>query len=185
MGGKPVDLLICNSGLAEPGYRLGRALREIAGETRAMRLARVRSPFTDHLSESKAVVDIKIDGYIAMTHLWVAEAVYANTPLQVVYISSRQAIDPGPGVPGYCVANWAVLALPKVLRVNLGRNAPRCPCPDSGPGTPTRGRHTEHLVRIDILLGGSAGAPTGFCGWPYPAVRCCALCGCVGQGDSL
>lgn len=72
------------------------------------------------MSESKAVVDTKIDGYIAMTHLWVAEAVYANAPLHVVHISSRQAIDPGPGVPGYCIANWAVLALPKVLRVNLG-----------------------------------------------------------------
>jgi hypothetical protein len=32
-----------------------------------------------------------------------------------------QAIDPGMAVPGYVVANWAVLRLPEVLRVNLGK----------------------------------------------------------------
>jgi hypothetical protein len=41
-----------------------------------------------------------------------------------VYVSSRQAIDPGVAVPGYAVSNWAVLQLPRVLAVNLGRSAP-------------------------------------------------------------
>ena len=58
-----------------------------------------------------------------MTHLWSGEAVYANEPLQIVYISSRQSIDPGMSVPGYAVANWAVLQLPQVLAVNLGKLA--------------------------------------------------------------
>ena len=58
-----------------------------------------------------------------MTHLWAGEAVYHNRPLTMVYVSSRQAIDPGVAVPGYVIANWAVLPLPKVLRVNLGRSA--------------------------------------------------------------
>jgi hypothetical protein len=31
-----------------------------------------------------------------------------------------QAIEPGIAVPGYVVANWAVLRLPEILRVNLG-----------------------------------------------------------------
>lgn len=38
-----------------------------------------------------------------------------------MYISSMRAIEPGVAVPGYCVANWAVLRLPQVLKVNLGR----------------------------------------------------------------
>jgi hypothetical protein len=58
-----------------------------------------------------------------MTHLWAGEAVYNDQPLQIVYISSRQAIDPGVSVPGYAIANWAVLQLPKVLQVNLGKSA--------------------------------------------------------------
>ena len=37
--------------------------------------------------------------------------------------SSRQAIDPGTSVPGYAISNWAVLQLPRVLAVNLGRSA--------------------------------------------------------------
>jgi hypothetical protein len=32
-----------------------------------------------------------------------------------------QALEPGVAVPGYVVANWAVLRLPEVLRVNLGK----------------------------------------------------------------
>ena len=69
------------------------------------------------------MLDTKIDGFLAMTHLWSGEAVYANEPLQIVYISSRQAIDPGVSVPGYSIANWAVLQLPKVLATNLGKSA--------------------------------------------------------------
>ena len=65
----------------------------------------------------------KIDGFLATTHLWAGEAVYANEPLRIVYVSSRQAIDPGPSVPGYAVSNWAVLQLPDVLAVNLGKAA--------------------------------------------------------------
>jgi len=38
-----------------------------------------------------------------------------------MYISSMQALEPGVAVPGYVVANWAVLRLPEVLRVNLGK----------------------------------------------------------------
>jgi hypothetical protein len=34
-----------------------------------------------------------------------------------------QAIDPGVSAPGYVISNWAVLQLPKVLAVNLGRSA--------------------------------------------------------------
>ena len=121
-GGGP-DLIVCNSGLTEKGYRFGRALPEREEESRAERRARVRQSFIDHLEESRTVLDTKIDGFVAMTHLWAGEAVYHGRPLKMVYVSSRQAIDPGPAVPGYVIANWAVLPLPRVLRVNLGRSA--------------------------------------------------------------
>ena len=123
MEGKTPDLIICNSGLTEKGYRFGRALPEIEGERRAERRARVRQDFLDNLAESQMVLDTKIDGFVAMTHLWAGEAVYRKRPLQFMYISSMQAIEPGAAVPGYVVANWAVLRLPEVLRVNLGRAA--------------------------------------------------------------
>ena len=97
MGGVP-NLVICNSGLSEKGYSFGRELQ----------MTRLGT---------------QIDGFLAMTHLWAGEAVYANEPLQIVYISSRQSIDPGMSVPGYAIANWAVLQLPKVLAVNLGKSA--------------------------------------------------------------
>ncbi|HJU28219.1 MAG TPA: SDR family oxidoreductase [Candidatus Binataceae bacterium] len=123
MGGKPPDLLICNSGLTEKGYAFGRALREIPDEPLAMRRARVRQHFMDALQESRLVIDTKIDGFLAMTHLWAGEAVYHQQPLQLIYVSSRQAIDPGVSVPGYVISNWGVLHLPKVLAVNLGQSA--------------------------------------------------------------
>ncbi len=122
MGGTP-NLVICNSGLTEKGYGFGRSLREVEGESKAKRRARVRQAFVSNLEESRMVLDTKIDGFLAMTHLWSGEAVYANEPLQIVYISSRQSIDPGVSVPGYAVANWAVLQLPQVLSVNLGKSA--------------------------------------------------------------
>ncbi len=123
MGGQPPNLLICNSGLTEKGYSFGRALREIPEEPLAMRRARVRQHFIDNLQESRLVLDTKIDGFLAMTHLWAGEAVYHKEPLQLVYVSSRQAIDPGVSVPGYAISNWGVLQLPRVLGVNLGQNA--------------------------------------------------------------
>jgi NAD(P)-dependent dehydrogenase (short-subunit alcohol dehydrogenase family) len=123
MGGKGPDIIVCNSGLSENGYRFGRALPEIEGESRAERRARVRATFISDLNDSCQVLDTKIDGFIAMTHLWASEAVYHKQPLQFIYISSMQAIEPGIAVPGYVVANWAVLRLPEVLRVNLGRSA--------------------------------------------------------------
>ena len=122
MGARPPDLVICNSGLTEKGYSFGRALKEIEAETPGVRRARVRQHFIDSLEESRLVLDTKIDGFLAMTHLWAGEAVYAKTPLTIVYVSSRQAIDPGPSVPGYAISNWAVLQLPKVLQVNLGKS---------------------------------------------------------------
>ncbi len=123
MGGLPPNLLICNSGLTEKGYSFGRALREIPDEPLAMRRARVRQHFIDNLQESRLVLDTKIDGFLAMTHLWAGEAVYHKEPLQLIYVSSRQAIDPGVAVPGYVISNWAVLELPRVLKVNLGQSA--------------------------------------------------------------
>jgi len=123
MGGKGPDLIVCNSGLTEQGYRFGRALPEIEGESLAERRARVRQDFISNLSESSLVLNTKIDGFLAMSHLWAGEAVYHNSPLQLIYISSMQAIEPGVAVPGYVVANWAVLRLPEVLRVNLGRSS--------------------------------------------------------------
>ena len=122
MGGLPPDLVICNSGLTEKGYSFGRALKEVEAETAGVRRARVRQHFIDSLEESRLVLDTKIDGFLAMTHLWAGEAVHAKTPLTIVYVSSRQAIDPGPSVPGYAISNWAVLQLPKVLKVNLGKS---------------------------------------------------------------
>ncbi len=122
MGGIP-NLVICNSGLTEKGYSFGRSLREVEGESMAMRRARVRQAFINNLAETRLVLDTKIDGFMAMTHLWSGEAVYANEPLQLVYISSRQSIDPGMSVPGYAIANWAVLQLPAVLAANLGKAA--------------------------------------------------------------
>ncbi len=124
MGGLPPDLIVCNSGLTEKGYTFGRALREVEGESAAVRRARVRQHFVDSLAESRAVLDTKVDGFMAMTHLWAGEAVHAGTAARIVYISSRQAIDPGASVPGYAISNWAVLQLPKVLEVNLGKSAP-------------------------------------------------------------
>ncbi len=122
MGGLPPNLVVCNSGLTEKGYPFGRALKEIPNEPLAMRRARVRQHFIDNLQESRIVVDTKIDGFLAMTHLWAGEAVYHQQPLHLVYVSSRQAIDPGIAVPGYVISNWAVLQLPKVLAVNLGQS---------------------------------------------------------------
>ena len=123
MGGRSPDLIVCNSGLTESGYRFGRALPEIEGESRAERRARVRQDFLKNLEESQRVMSTKIDGFVAMSHLWAGEAVYHKSPLQLIYISSMQAIEPGIAVPGYVVANWAVLRLPEVLRVNLGRSS--------------------------------------------------------------
>ncbi len=123
MGGKGPDIIVCNSGLTERGYRFGRALPEIEGESRGERRARVRQSFMEHLTESKMVLDTKIDGFVSWTHMWAGEAVYHNQALQLIYVSSMQAIEPGIAVPGYVVANWAVLRLPEVLRVNLGREA--------------------------------------------------------------
>ena len=123
LDGEGPDLIICNSGLSEGGYRFGRALPEIEGESGAKRRARVRQSFIENIEESRTVLDTKIDGFVAMTHLWAGEAVHHERPLTMVYISSRQAIDPGVAVPGYVIANWAVLPLPLVLRINLGRSA--------------------------------------------------------------
>jgi NAD(P)-dependent dehydrogenase (short-subunit alcohol dehydrogenase family) len=123
MGGLPPNLVICNSGLTEKGYSFGRALREIPDEPLAMRRARVRQHFIDNLQESRLVLDTKIDGFLATTHLWAGEAVYHREPLQLVYVSSRQALDPGATVPGYAISNWGVLLLPRVLAVNLATNA--------------------------------------------------------------
>jgi len=83
----------------------------------------VRQHFIDNLGESRLVLNTKIDGFLATTHLWAGEAVYHEEPLQLIYVSSRQAIDPGAAVPGYVISNWAVLQLPKALAVNLGRSA--------------------------------------------------------------
>jgi len=123
MGGSPPNLLICNSGLTENGYAFGRALRTIPDEQPAVRRARVRQHFIDSLEQSRIVLNTKIDGFLAMTHLWAGEAVYHEEPLQLVYVSSRMAIDPGAQVPGYAISKWAVLQLPKVLAINLGRNS--------------------------------------------------------------
>ena len=123
MGGHIPDIIICNSGLTESGYRFGRSLPEIDGENMAERRARVRSAFMENLTESRLVMNTKIDGFLSWTHLWASEAIYHNSPLQLVYVSSSQAIDPGVSVPGYVIANWAVLRLPEVLRVNLGKSA--------------------------------------------------------------
>ena len=128
MGGLPPNLVICNSGLTETGYSLGRALRPIEDEPLALRRARVRQHFIDSLEESRNVLDTKIDGFLASTHLWAGEAIYHEEHVQFVYVSSRQAIDPGPSVPGYAISNWAVLQLPNVLRVNLGRSAGNVSC---------------------------------------------------------
>ena len=123
MGGLPPDLVVCNSGLTEKGYSFGRALREVEGEPVAVRRARVRQHFIDNLEESRLVIDTKVDGFLAMTHLWAGEALHAKTTVRFIYVSSRQAIDPGASVPGYALANWAVLALPRVLAANLGKAA--------------------------------------------------------------
>lgn len=125
MGGLPPSMVICNSGLSEKGYSFGRALRAIDDEPNAIRRARVRQHFIDNLEESFSVLDTKIDGFLATTHLWAGEAIYHDQDVQFVYVSSRQAIDPGPSVPGYAIANFAVLQLPSVLKVNLGRSSER------------------------------------------------------------
>ena len=128
MGGLPPSLVVCNSGLSERGYSFGRALRSIDDEPNAVRRARVRQHFIDNLEESRLVLDTKIDGFLATTHLWAGEAIHHDQQVQFIYVSSRQAIDPGPAVPGYAISNWAVLQLPEVLKVNLGRSADNVRC---------------------------------------------------------
>jgi 3-oxoacyl-[acyl-carrier protein] reductase len=123
MGSLPPNLLICNSGLSERGYLLGMPPKSIEGEAPAMRRSRARQAFVHNLHDSKAVIDTKMDGFLYMTHLWAGEAIHFNEPLQIVYVSSRQAVDPGAGVPGYVLANFGVLMLPKILRINLGKRA--------------------------------------------------------------
>ena len=51
MGGHIPDIIICNSGLTESGYRFGRSLPEINNENMAERRARVRSAFMENLTE--------------------------------------------------------------------------------------------------------------------------------------
>ena len=68
------------------------------------------------------MVDTKVDGFLAMTHLWAGEAVPQAGAGSHLYLFPA-AIEPGVAVPGYVIANWAVLQLPQVLRVNLGRSA--------------------------------------------------------------
>src|SRR6202046_2950984 len=86
MGGRPPNLLICNSGLTEKGYAFGRALREIPDEPLAMRGARVRQQVIANHEQSRTVLDTKIDGFLAMTHLWAGEAVYHQEFLQILYV---------------------------------------------------------------------------------------------------
>ena len=124
MGGPP-NVVICNSGRSETGYLLGRVPRTIENEAPARRRARVRKAFIENLAQSSDVIGTKLDGFLTLSHLWASEAVHKGEELTIIYISSRQAVDPGAGVPGYCAANWAVLCLPEVLRVNLGRHASR------------------------------------------------------------
>ncbi|MGB5345838.1 MAG: SDR family NAD(P)-dependent oxidoreductase, partial [Woeseia sp.] len=59
MGGKSPDIIVCNSGLSEKGYRFGRPLPEIEGESRAERRVRVRQSFMENLSESRLVMETK------------------------------------------------------------------------------------------------------------------------------
>ena len=74
MGGLPPNLIICNSGLTESGYNLGRTLRQVEGESSSLRRARVRQHFIDNLEQSRLVLDTKVDGFLASTHLWAGEA---------------------------------------------------------------------------------------------------------------
>ena len=120
LGGLPPDLVICNSGLAETGYALGRAPEHSEGESAALRRARVRQAFVDNLTQSSAIIDTKVHGFLYLTHLWAGEAQHFERPVQLVYVSSRQAVDPGQGVPGLSLANFAVLGLPRILRKHLG-----------------------------------------------------------------
>jgi NAD(P)-dependent dehydrogenase (short-subunit alcohol dehydrogenase family) len=93
MGGKSPDIIVCNSGLSEGGYRFGRALPEKEGESRAERRVRVRQSFMDNLRESRLVMDTKIYGFVSWTHLWAGEAVYHKRPpaarLRVVHAGHR------------------------------------------------------------------------------------------------
>ena len=88
-----------------------------------MRRSRAREAFVTNLHDSRAVLATKIEGFLYLTHLWAGEAMHFNEPLQIVYVSSRQATDPGAGVPGYVLANYSVLALPRILSINLGKRA--------------------------------------------------------------
>ena len=101
--------------------QIWKALPEKENESRRERRTRVRRDFIERLEESKQVMETKIDGFMYMSHLWAGEAVYHKQHLTLIYISSMQAVDPGPAVPGYVLANWAVLKLPKILDINLGR----------------------------------------------------------------
>lgn len=123
MGGLPPSILICNSGRSEAGYLLGRVPKVKEEESASRRRARVRQAFVRNLEQSRDVIDTKVDGFLAMTHLWASEASHASEALKICYISSRQAVDPGAGVPGYCLSNWAVVALPEILSKNMGRHA--------------------------------------------------------------
>lgn len=120
MDGHPPDVVLMTSEKAEKGYRLGRPPREVEGESAALRRARVRQAFVDNIGQSTTALGTKLSGFLTLTHLWAGEAQHFNQKIQMVYVSSRQAIDPGPGVPGYVLANFGVLWLPQVLEANLG-----------------------------------------------------------------
>ena len=101
MGGLPPNLAHLQFRADRKGLSVRARARELPDEQLAMRRARVRQHFIDNLEQSRIVLDTKIDGFLAMTHLWAGEAVYHEESLQIVYVSSRMAIDPGPTVPGY------------------------------------------------------------------------------------
>ena len=80
----------------------------------------MRSAFMENLTESRLVMNTKLT-LLSWTHLWASEAIYHSSPLQLVYVSSSQAIDPGVSVPGYVIANWAVLAFRCFASISVNR----------------------------------------------------------------
>lgn len=110
MGDKGQDI-VCNSGLTEQGYRFAGPCPKSRTRAVARGVPVIHWDFIDNFGESSLLLNTKIDGFVAMTHLWAREAIYHKQPLQFIYISSLQAIEPGVAVPRYAVANWAVLKL--------------------------------------------------------------------------
>ena len=134
----------------------------------AERRARVRQHFIDNLEESRLVLDTKIDGFLAMTHLWAGEAVYHERAA-----ADRLHLVPPGDRPGRERARLRHRELgrarscPQVLSVNLGQA--RRPGLGLLRHVPVRAHRHDRRVRRQPARSSAAGSPA--CSKRYEAAE--------------